>query len=383
MKRKKLLKDAESVAHFASDKVSHAIDEAATHLGPLVEQASDAARPYVEKAQRAAQPYLDQAAPYVDQAFKTGARVADQAVRAAQPYVDQAVRTAQPYVDQAFRNAQPMVDQAVKTGAHYLDAAGKVLIPLAQDLFVKGATWAAHQLDAWQPRINEALERVSPAVENTVNRVSPAVEDALARIVPAVEAARGRVQDDLIPRFSSALHAAAEHPVTRETQRRLSLATQALAGELEVVPEPEIVPVKRKGGFFATTGKIVAAGAVLAGVVVAVKKLLGPSDTGWEAHQSSAAYVADPVADVVSDLSEPPAPSPAPQPEPEAPAPDHQWGEGSYVGDEPPAGYDVKGNTRSMKFHTPGSTSYERTIPDVWFATPEAAEAAGFTRAQH
>ncbi|MCA0297208.1 MAG: 50S ribosomal protein L17, partial [Actinobacteria bacterium] len=54
------------------------------------------------------------------------------------------------------------------------------------------------------------------------------------------------------------------------------------------------------------------------------------------------------------------------------------FGEGSYVGDEPPAGYDIKGNADSMKFHTPESQWYEATKAEVWFNSVEAAEAAGF-----
>ncbi len=55
-----------------------------------------------------------------------------------------------------------------------------------------------------------------------------------------------------------------------------------------------------------------------------------------------------------------------------------EFGEGSYVGTEPPAGYDIKGNRDSMKFHTPESQWYGQTEAEVWFNSVEAAEAAGF-----
>ena len=58
-----------------------------------------------------------------------------------------------------------------------------------------------------------------------------------------------------------------------------------------------------------------------------------------------------------------------------------EYGEGSYRGDEPPAGFDIKGNEDSMKFHTPESQWYEQTIAEVWFDSEESAEAAGFTKA--
>ena len=43
-----------------------------------------------------------------------------------------------------------------------------------------------------------------------------------------------------------------------------------------------------------------------------------------------------------------------------------------------PAGFDVKGNKDSMKYHTEGSQWYDATVAEVWFRTAEAAEAAGF-----
>ena len=46
-----------------------------------------------------------------------------------------------------------------------------------------------------------------------------------------------------------------------------------------------------------------------------------------------------------------------------------------------PEGFEIKGNQGSMKFHTPDSPWYGRTKAEVWFATPEAAKAAGFVNA--
>ncbi|MFC6706271.1 30S ribosomal protein S16 [Flexivirga alba] len=43
-----------------------------------------------------------------------------------------------------------------------------------------------------------------------------------------------------------------------------------------------------------------------------------------------------------------------------------------------PKVFTVKGNKDSMKFHTTDSRWYESTVAEVWFKTPEAAEAAGF-----
>ncbi|MEJ3653904.1 50S ribosomal protein L4 [Actinomycetes bacterium KLBMP 9759] len=43
-----------------------------------------------------------------------------------------------------------------------------------------------------------------------------------------------------------------------------------------------------------------------------------------------------------------------------------------------PEGFPVKGNADSMLYHVPGSSFYARTVAEVWFASAEAAEAAGF-----
>lgn len=47
-------------------------------------------------------------------------------------------------------------------------------------------------------------------------------------------------------------------------------------------------------------------------------------------------------------------------------------------GSSPGAAYRIKGNTGSMLFHSPDSPFYERTTAEAWFATEDAARAAGF-----
>jgi large subunit ribosomal protein L17 len=48
---------------------------------------------------------------------------------------------------------------------------------------------------------------------------------------------------------------------------------------------------------------------------------------------------------------------------------------------EAPEGFYVKGNKDSMKYHTPASPWYDKTVAEVYFRTAEAAEAAGFVEA--
>jgi len=46
-----------------------------------------------------------------------------------------------------------------------------------------------------------------------------------------------------------------------------------------------------------------------------------------------------------------------------------------------PEGYPIKGNTDSGKFHQPDGRWYENTVAEIWFASVEAATAAGFVEA--
>ena len=80
----------------------------------------------------------------------------------------------------------------------------------------------------------------------------------------------------------------------------------------------------------------------------------------------------------------PKADKPAAKPKATQPAVDAlPHGEGSHApieGDEMPDGFPIKGNASSKLYHLPGTSFYNRTVAEVWFATEEAAESAGFTR---
>jgi large subunit ribosomal protein L17 len=59
------------------------------------------------------------------------------------------------------------------------------------------------------------------------------------------------------------------------------------------------------------------------------------------------------------------------------------YGPGSHAAledDEQPEGFAIKGNADSMLYHVPGSRSYNQTKAEVWFATEDDAEAAGFSK---
>ncbi len=67
-----------------------------------------------------------------------------------------------------------------------------------------------------------------------------------------------------------------------------------------------------------------------------------------------------------------------------APAETADGPEGSHAALEDgsmPEGFPIKGNADSMKYHQPGGTWYDQTVAEIWFATAEAAEAAGYSEA--
>ena len=275
-----------------------------------------------------------------------------------------------------------------------LDEARTQAGPLLHDAKVRSADFAARRLDDLEPHIKGAFDKVSPAVE----------------------AARGKVSDDLLPKLQDVLHSAAEHPAIATASKRGGAAVMALKGELE--------PVQKKSKVKAF-GKFLAVGAIVAGAVAAVRHFLAPKDDGWTAHEPSKAYVnnndtfsnaakfaadtapaddaivvnedeAEASAETTSEGAPPPAQpvvstadeaavdgGPAePLDAPGVGADDDSYGEGAYVGDNPPEGFNIKGNERSKKYHVEGTGGYERTIAEVWFNSEEAAEAAGFTKAQ-
>ncbi len=284
------------------------------------------------------------------------------------------------------QSAQSALNEAVAKANELLSDAQKAAKPVAHDAKVRTADFAAKRLDAWEPHIKDAMEKVSPAVD----------------------AARGKISDDFLPRLQDLLNEAAENPAVAQASSRGKAAVQALKGELE--------PQKKKSGKGKKFVKFIAISAIVAGGVAAVRHFLTPKDDGWTAHEPSKAYVnnndtfanaakvsganAEAAAsktedELVTDAVPAPtdpfdgagdaaaaAPQDAVANEDVVENTDEGYGEGSYVGETPPEGFTIKGNERSKKYHLAGSGGYDRTIAEVWFNSEEAAEKAGFTRAQ-
>jgi hypothetical protein len=280
-----------------------------------------------------------------------------------------------------------------------IDAAVAFLAPYvhtAQELATESAEkYGPVALTAAKSAAGHAAEAASKAKGS----LAPHADSVLKQVAPYTDQARTRVQDDLVPKLIALLHEAEKHPAVQEASKRGAAVLAAAKGEAGLI---EVVQPKKKRKVGKTIAGLVAATALLAGAAVAVRQFLTSKDSGWTAHEPSAAYTPgaraseeEPVQTFsASDLTEEEAANAAFEDADAAFAPDADdtgdadsgtspaYGEGSYAGENPPEGFTIKGNERSMKFHLPDSGGYDRTIADVWFANEEAAEKAGFTRAQ-
>ncbi len=270
----------------------------------------------------------------------------------------------------------------------------------------KSGSAAAHDaLDKIGPLAKQARKSGAAAAHDALEKITPVLDDAFDKVAPAVETARDKVSDDLLPKLNKLLAEAADHPVAQEAGKRGRATAAALRGDLELPTKK-----RRAGRVIGTIALLAAAGGV---AFVAVRRFLDNRDSEWEAPApstyggSNAPRRAD--TSPWASTSDSPAPAKAPgtvdeatsekadeKADEDASSADtateatdatdaferRTYGEGSYIGTEPPEGFEIKGNERSMKYHTPDSPAYERTISDVWFASSEAAEQNGFTRAQ-
>ncbi|MDQ7991309.1 MAG: hypothetical protein REI45_01375, partial [Propionicimonas sp.] len=190
-------------------------------------------------------------------------------------------------------------DEARRLSAELATDAYSRVKPVLRDAQIRGARLASDAYGRVQPTLDDALSAVSPAVGQAVGKVRPVVDDVLVRIPPLVEGARSRVQDDVLPKLAGALKDAAAQPLAAEAAAQLALATAVVSKELR-----KTTKAARKRSWPKTLGKIVLAGAILAGVVVAIRKLITPPSEGWHAHSPSDAYVADPIADAADKVGE-------------------------------------------------------------------------------
>ena len=163
-----------------------------------------------------------------------------------------------------------------------VQVAGRVspIYATATGYFIPYATQAAERV---APYAANAKQRSAQVAHEAVERIGPRLEDALGRVTPAVDAAREKVSDDLLPRLSDALGAAAAAPVVVEATKRGKATLAAAKGDL-ALPEPE---PERGGGWVKRIAIVAALGGAAA---FAVRKLLGSADADWQAARPTAPY---------------------------------------------------------------------------------------------
>ena len=260
--------------------------------------------------------------------------------------------------DDAVEKITPILDDAVVKITPLLDAAAKKVAPVtdaAKDATRKAAALAADGVERIQPTVNSAFEKVAPAVDR----------------------AQKAVQDDIFPKLINVLHEAAATPAGHEAREILARLDERADASVAALNQ-EIAKAKKS-----STGKkvaiVVVISAVVSALAIAIKTFLG-SREDWAAYEPDEPYVYpddDYEIDEVLVETEEGAGTHADQTEDSQP-----FGEGSYAGPNPPEGYTIKGNERSMKYHMPDAAGYARTTAEVWFNSEEAAQAAGFVRSQ-
>nr|WP_076389626.1 hypothetical protein [Vaginimicrobium propionicum] len=285
-------------------------------------------------------------------------------------------KKAQAAAKKAAARAQDALNQAHDSFDDAFSDVSDYVRPRAERAFS-----AAEQ--ASQDALKSAKKARKEAVRAYEHKVVPAVNDVISKVQPAVETAYDNVSDafyhEVMPRLAHAWEQAQENPTVQEASNRVGAAVAALKGDLSL-PEPVLPAPRKKCRIFRKIFTFVGISAGVAVIALAIKALLGDKDDGWTPQAPSEPYRADDSAwgsDSVDDESSEPAESKSDDEDEKS-----EYGEGAYVGDNPPEGFIFKGNERSMKYHVPGTGGYERTNADVWFNSEEAAEAAGFTKAQ-
>ena len=356
------------IVHQAADRIGPLAQDAADRIGPLAHDAADRIGPLAHQA-------ADRIAPLAQDAAERIAPLAQDAAERIAPLAHAATERIQPYAKQAADWLEPRAQDAAERLGPYAETARK-----------KGAHAAAQAVD----------------------RLAPRLDDAASRIGPAVDEARERLQSDVLPKLSEKLGeiAGSDAPA----------AVVAAAGKGK-----ELLPAGKKKRRWPKALAVVA-GVLTAGGVAyyAAKKFLGGNtEPEWQTTRPTTPYAATTITEPKSPAAEPtvtesPAATPAAPaeaaaasastaPSPDEVAPAHaadestaepegddgtkdaqgsKYGEGAYVGAEPPEGFTIKGNERSKKYHVTGTDGYERTNADVWFNSESAAETAGFTKAQ-
>lgn len=345
------------------------------------------------------------ATPYLEQARDLGTQRVVEAQHRIAPLAEQAKVRIAPLAEQAKGRITPIADQAKERAGH----AQEVLAPYVTDARTR-LTEAEARI---APVAHQAKVRGAVGARGTLDNLAPRVEHALLAVGPLAEEAATRLHDDVVPKAAKFLDRAAgiEEPKSRRQRRKARKVAVKLDKAAAKVAKANAKALARqeKSGGSVWKVLLVLTGLIGLGLLVA-KKLSTPKQDAWQNYQPTppaaprpqqAPAEEAPTAEGGDDITGAEVAAAEAEAESEAEAVREGdataegttatgdaatitttgYGEGSYIGTQPPAEYTIKANPRSMKYHLPGSESFERTISDVWFTTEEAAQAAGFTKA--
>ena len=410
----------------AADKVSPLAHTAADRLGPLAQSAAGHVGPITHDAAERLTPLAHSAADRI-------APLANQAVERVSPYAQQAVGKVSPYAQQAIERIGPIASSAKQQSARAAHDAVERIAPMLDEALerVSPAVEAARGKVSGElvPKLAEALSAAAavPIVAEATQRGKAAVAAAKGELELPKEKKKGRwlMRIAVVAAIAGAAVFVvrrvlggrdadwqAARPTTpyappRPAERLEPVRAQQRLWSMEPWPGrammiradcPRTCSISRRTERLCRTSRQKAATWRLQ------LRPSQPSRRRWTRRSRSVRKVP------LKPRPTPRSPSPLPQTKrwpklrplttrlPEAASADdaaattegaaseaetrrHQ-GEGVYVGHEPPEGFTIKGNERSMKYHVPESGGYGRTVAEVWFNSEEAAKQAGFVRAQ-
>ena len=413
------------LAHAAADKAGPLAQDAADRAGPLAQQAADRVSPLAHQA-------ADRVSPLAHQAADKVAPFAHQAADKVTPYVNQARSAVEPFVHEVGDRVAPLASTARQRGAQ-----------VAHDAVERFGPALEEAMDRVPPAVEAAREKMSddvlPKVRGALSAAAatPVVVEARERGKAAVAGARGG--EIAVPEPKPKSRWVKRLLIIGAVAGVVVLAARRLFGSKDAdwqaarpsVPYTPPQPSPAPAAASETNGQVVDPAAAEPAAVPEPSAIPEPAAVSEPPLEPAGAevpldvvdevtadvapaaeFAAEPTADAETAAPEPqpeaepaepePEPEPAepepelaePEPEPAEPEPEpvegtdsdadrSGYGEGAYVGPEPPEGFTIKANERSKKYHLPESAGYHRTMTEVWFSSEEAAQEAGFVRAQH
>jgi hypothetical protein len=419
------------LVHTAADRVGPLAQSAATRVGPLAEAAADRIGVAADKVSPLAHSAADRLGPLAQSAAQRVAPITHGAADRLDPLAHSAADRIAPLATGAVDRVSPYTQQALGVVSPYAQQAAERIAPIATSAKQRSARVAQDAVERIGPVLDDALERLSPAVEAARDKMSaevlprltetlsaaagaPVVVEAKKRGKAAVAAAKGELELPkekkkgrwliglaivaaiagatvvLVRKFLGSRDAdwQAARPTTSYAPPKPTQAAGAGgAAAAPVVNGMDDSGEDPQGGMSAHLINLEADGAAVPDQPAeggeyeptSLSEEMPAETTGEEEGRGETAATGAAPAEPVAIADEAMLAEAAAAPE--AAKPKYE-GEGVYIGTEPPEGFTIKGNERSMKYHVPDSAGYGRTLAEVWFNSEEAAQQAGFIRAQ-